>query len=172
MCHGVQPSHQRVCCACSSDRELQRLPTTWHTSSHAWPTCSPCHAASPPKPTAEILGWVCFTVATQTAAAGLFTLVGAAQMAQWAIGKHARLRKVRLRQGSVCSLACFTWRGGPLFLFRQRPAVECARFSGRPLLGWWGLCSRPDGSRPPVCSAVSSNRPTLASVGVPPAADV
>lgn len=46
-----------------------------------------------PNYTAEILGWVCFTVATQTAAAGLFTLVGAAQMAQWAIGKHARLRK-------------------------------------------------------------------------------
>lgn len=36
-----------------------------------------------------------FTVATQTAAAALFTLVGAAQMAQWALGKHARLRKVR-----------------------------------------------------------------------------
>ena len=55
-----------------------------------------------------------------------------------------------------------------IVVFRQRPAVECARFSGRPLLGWWGLCSRPDGSRPPVCSAVSSNRPTLACVGVPP----
>lgn len=63
---------------------------------------------------AEILGWVCFTVATQTAAAGLFTLVGAAQMAQWAIGKHARLRKVRILacggvyvslRGCVCQLA-------------------------------------------------------------------
>ncbi|KAL4447369.1 hypothetical protein ABPG77_007402 [Micractinium sp. CCAP 211/92] len=46
-----------------------------------------------PNYTAEILGWVAFTVATQTAAAGLFTLVGAAQMAQWAIGKHKRLLK-------------------------------------------------------------------------------
>lgn len=47
-----------------------------------------------PNYTAEILGWVGFTIATQTLAAGLFTLVGAAQMAQWAIGKHARLRKI------------------------------------------------------------------------------
>lgn len=46
-----------------------------------------------PNYTAEILGWVCFTVATQTLAAAVFTLVGAAQMAQWAVGKHARLRK-------------------------------------------------------------------------------
>lgn len=49
-----------------------------------------------PNYTAEILGWVAFTVATQTAAAGLFTLVGAAQMAQWALGKHKRLLKVGL----------------------------------------------------------------------------
>lgn len=50
-----------------------------------WITC--------PNYTAEILGWVGFTVATQTVAAAIFTLVGAAQMAQWALGKHARLRK-------------------------------------------------------------------------------
>jgi very-long-chain enoyl-CoA reductase len=46
-----------------------------------------------PNYTAEVLGWIGFTVATQTVTAGLFTLVGAAQMAQWAAGKHARLRK-------------------------------------------------------------------------------
>lgn len=46
-----------------------------------------------PNYTMEIVGWVGFTVATQTLAAALFTLVGAGQMAQWAVGKHARLRK-------------------------------------------------------------------------------
>lgn len=45
---------------------------------------------------------MCFTIATQTVAAGLFTLVGAAQMAQWAIGKHARLRKVGRVLGPGC----------------------------------------------------------------------
>lgn len=34
-----------------------------------------------------------FTIATQTAAAAAFTLVGALQMAQWAVGKHRRLVK-------------------------------------------------------------------------------
>ena len=62
-------------------------------------TCIPTVPASAPPPTpsrraAEILGWVGFTVATQTVAAALFTLVGAAQMAQWAAGKHTRLVKV------------------------------------------------------------------------------
>jgi very-long-chain enoyl-CoA reductase len=47
-----------------------------------------------PNYTAEILGWVGFTVATQTVAAGIFTLVGAGQMGQWAIGKHARLKRL------------------------------------------------------------------------------
>jgi len=46
-----------------------------------------------PNYTAEILGWVGFTVATQASPAAIFTLVGAAQMAQWAVGKHVRLRK-------------------------------------------------------------------------------
>ena len=46
-----------------------------------------------PNYTAEILGWVGFTLATQTLPAGLFTAVGAAQMAAWAAKKHARLRK-------------------------------------------------------------------------------
>ena len=67
-----------------------------------------------PNYTAEILGWVGFTVATQTAAAALFTLVGAGQMARWALGKHKRLIKVRrlyvgwgVLQGSGC-----LWMGG------------------------------------------------------------
>ena len=46
-----------------------------------------------PNYTAEILGWVAFTVATQTVPAAFFTGVGAAQMAAWAAGKHRRLRK-------------------------------------------------------------------------------
>lgn len=46
-----------------------------------------------PNYTVEILGWVGFTIATQTLTAGIFTLVGAGQMAQWALGKHARLKR-------------------------------------------------------------------------------
>jgi very-long-chain enoyl-CoA reductase len=46
-----------------------------------------------PNYTSEILGWVSFAVATQAAPAAAFALVGAAQMAAWAAGKHARLRK-------------------------------------------------------------------------------
>lgn len=42
---------------------------------------------------AEIWGWILFTIATQTAAAGLFTAAGAYQMAEWARGKHKRLVK-------------------------------------------------------------------------------
>ena len=45
--------------------------------------------------TTEIVGWVAFTLATQTAAAAIFTACGAAQMGQWAVQKHMRLRKVR-----------------------------------------------------------------------------
>ena len=46
--------------------------------------------------TAEIWGWICFTVAVQTVAPGLFILTGGAQMAIWGTQKHARLRRVRL----------------------------------------------------------------------------
>lgn len=38
----------------------------------------------------EILGWACFNVATQSAVGIAFNLVGAAQMVQWALAKHAR----------------------------------------------------------------------------------
>ena len=41
----------------------------------------------------EILGWAAFNVATQTLAGVVFNLCGAAQMAQWAAAKHARLRR-------------------------------------------------------------------------------
>ncbi|KAF8065843.1 hypothetical protein HT031_002903 [Scenedesmus sp. PABB004] len=44
--------------------------------------------------TAEIWGWILFTIGTQTAAAGLFTAAGAFQMAEWARGKHRRLVKL------------------------------------------------------------------------------
>lgn len=45
--------------------------------------------------TAEIWGWILFTIGTHTIAAGLFTAAGAFQMAEWARGKHKRLQKVR-----------------------------------------------------------------------------
>ena len=41
----------------------------------------------------EILAWVGFTLASQSVAAGVFTLVGAAQMTQWALQKHKRYRR-------------------------------------------------------------------------------
>ncbi len=48
--------------------------------------------------TTEIIGWVAFTLATQTAAAAIFATCGALQMGQWAIQKHMRLRKVCCRR--------------------------------------------------------------------------
>jgi len=42
-----------------------------------------------PNYTAEVLGWVAWTALTHVAAGGLFTLVGLAQMTQWALQKHA-----------------------------------------------------------------------------------
>lgn len=42
----------------------------------------------------EIFGWIAFTLATRTVAAAIFTTCGALQMAQWAMQKHARLRKI------------------------------------------------------------------------------
>jgi len=51
--------------------------------------------------TAEIWGWILFTIGTRTLAAGLFTAAGAFQMAEWARGKHKRLQKV-----SVWSRSC------------------------------------------------------------------
>ena len=44
--------------------------------------------------TAEIWGWVLFTAAVRSLAAGLFITAGALQMAVWAKAKHARLRRI------------------------------------------------------------------------------
>ena len=49
--------------------------------------------------TAEIWGWILFTIGTRTLTAGLFTAAGAFQMAEWARGKHRRLQKVREGRG-------------------------------------------------------------------------
>ena len=47
-----------------------------------------------PNYTVEILGWVCFTIATSCLPALFFTLAGGLQMLQWAIAKHKRLIRV------------------------------------------------------------------------------
>lgn len=44
--------------------------------------------------TAEIYGWLLFGVATQTLAVFVFAAAGTFQMAQWALQKHNRLRKL------------------------------------------------------------------------------
>jgi hypothetical protein len=49
--------------------------------------------------TFEIWGWLLFAAGTQSLAALLFGVTGAAQMVQWAIAKHKRLRKVRRNKG-------------------------------------------------------------------------
>lgn len=46
-----------------------------------------------PNYTMECVGWVLFTIATSTLPALFFGAAGTFQMAQWAIAKHARLRK-------------------------------------------------------------------------------
>ncbi|MEW5320127.1 MAG: hypothetical protein WDW38_011224 [Sanguina aurantia] len=43
--------------------------------------------------TAEICGWLLYTVAVQALPAAVFSVVGAAQMLQWAVQKHKRLLK-------------------------------------------------------------------------------
>jgi very-long-chain enoyl-CoA reductase len=56
--------------------------------------------------TAEIWGWILFTIGTRTLAAGLFTAAGAFQMAEWARGKHKRLVKVGCVDTRSVSLCC------------------------------------------------------------------
>eukprot|EP00270_Netrium_digitus_P009644 TRINITY_DN2944_c0_g1_i2.p1 TRINITY_DN2944_c0_g1~~TRINITY_DN2944_c0_g1_i2.p1 ORF type:complete len:323 (+),score=66.56 TRINITY_DN2944_c0_g1_i2:104-1072(+) len=51
-----------------------------------WITC--------PNYTAEILGWIFFSIATQAVASYLFMLAGSYPMAMWAIQKHRRLKKL------------------------------------------------------------------------------
>ncbi|KAN0008611.1 hypothetical protein ACTFIV_000127 [Dictyostelium citrinum] len=46
-----------------------------------------------PNYTVEILSWIGFSILTQTLTSWVFTLMGAAQMWIWAVGKHRRYRK-------------------------------------------------------------------------------
>lgn len=46
-----------------------------------------------PNYSAEVAGWAAWTALTHVAAGGLFTLVGLAQMTQWALQKHAGYAK-------------------------------------------------------------------------------
>lgn len=46
-----------------------------------------------PNYTAEILGWVLFSVATQAVPAAVFTLLGGVTMGSWAMQKYKRLRR-------------------------------------------------------------------------------
>jgi very-long-chain enoyl-CoA reductase len=47
-----------------------------------------------PNYTAEVLGWVAWTILTQVGMAGLFTLAGLYQMTVWALAKHRDYCKV------------------------------------------------------------------------------
>lgn len=51
------------------------------------------HLVSCPNYTYEVLSWIAFTVMTQCAPAGLFTLAGLYQMTVWALGKHRNYKK-------------------------------------------------------------------------------
>ena len=51
--------------------------------------------------TAEIWGWILFTIGVQAVPAALFALAGGYQMTVWALQKHKRLRKVRGAVGNV-----------------------------------------------------------------------
>uniref|UniRef100_A0A7S3QRB7 Ubiquitin-like domain-containing protein n=2 Tax=Dunaliella tertiolecta TaxID=3047 RepID=A0A7S3QRB7_DUNTE len=44
--------------------------------------------------TVEVFGWLLFTTAVQALPAAIFSTVGTLQMAQWALQKHKRLRKM------------------------------------------------------------------------------
>ncbi|EGC39010.1 hypothetical protein DICPUDRAFT_52983 [Dictyostelium purpureum] len=46
-----------------------------------------------PNYTVEILSWIGFSILTQTLTSYIFTLMGAAQMWVWAVGKHKRYRR-------------------------------------------------------------------------------
>jgi len=46
-----------------------------------------------PNYTYEVVSWIGFSVVSQTFLAGLFAVVGGAQMLQWAIGKHRNYKK-------------------------------------------------------------------------------
>jgi very-long-chain enoyl-CoA reductase len=44
--------------------------------------------------TFEIWGWILFSVATKSLPAAIFCACGSAQMAQWAVAKHKRLKRL------------------------------------------------------------------------------
>lgn len=46
-----------------------------------------------PNYTAEVLSWVGFSIFTQVGVAYAFTALGFAQMAQWALQKHAHYKR-------------------------------------------------------------------------------
>jgi len=46
-----------------------------------------------PNYTFEVIAWIGFTIMTQTLTAGVFALLGFAQMYAWAVGKHLRYKK-------------------------------------------------------------------------------
>lgn len=56
--------------------------------------------------TAEIWGWILFTIGTRTLASAFFTAAGAFQMAEWARGKHRRLQKVGRAGKRLCFERC------------------------------------------------------------------
>jgi len=57
------------------------------------PTWGPFRFIACPNYTAEIIGWICFSIATQTLPSVAFTLLGMYQMGQWAVQKYKRLRQ-------------------------------------------------------------------------------
>lgn len=65
------------------------LPPVQEGSQDRRPPSGPLFSlVSCPNYTAEVLSWVGFSIATQVALSYAFTIVGFAQMAQWALGKH------------------------------------------------------------------------------------
>ena len=54
----------------------------------------------------QMLAWVSFTLMTQCAPAGIFTLAGAYQMIVWALGKHKNYRtEFKVRSCTWCTLS-------------------------------------------------------------------
>lgn len=73
-----------------------------------------------PNYTFEIWGWILFGIATQTLAAFAFIVCGGAQMAQWALQKHARLRRVRLSGAAVWLAAAHAASVTPVTMLQAR----------------------------------------------------
>ena len=81
-----------------------------------------------PNYTVEILGWVCFTIATSCLPALFFTLAGGLQMLQWAIAKHKRLTRVCfLSYVHAIKLIGFLWTRYAAELMKSRRSDLGAR---------------------------------------------